>query len=296
MADNSVNSRKPVTPNAIRSRKNGSAPVTMVSAYDYPFARFADEAGIDIIFVSDALASVGLGRSGTQSVTVDEMVYHTKAVRAGAGNSMVLASLPHLSYTTPREAIANASRLIKEGGACAVEIEGCADLAPTVHALTDAGIAVMAHVGLTKKIAGRTGSYRTQGLDADSALTVIEDALALSEAGPFALLLECVPDRIAAVVTQLVPQPTIGIGAGPWCDGQGLVSQDMLGLFDKFLPRFVQQFAQLGLAATDAFMAFKDHVAQRQFPGTAHTTAVADEVLLEMLQRLRHRDVNVSNG
>ena len=287
MTENSAGKRKRVTPDAIRSRKNSGTPITLVSAYDYPFARCADRAGIDIISVSDAFASVGLGRRDTLSVTVDEMIYHTKAVKSGAGDSLVLATLPYLSYSNPRDAIASASRLIKEGGACAVEIEGCADLAPTVHALSDSGIAVVAHVGLTKKIAARTGSYRTQGKDVESALTVIEDSLALADAGAFALILECIPDRIAAVITQLVQEPTIGIGAGPYCDGQGLVTQDMFGLFDKFTPKFVQQFAQLGTSAIDGFRSFKGSVEQKQFPGPSHTVAVGDEVLANMLHRLQ---------
>lgn len=287
MTENIAGQRKRVTPNSIRNRKKSGAPITLVSAYDYPFARCADRAGIDIISVSDALASVGLGRRDTLSVTIEEMIYHTKAVRNGAGNSLVLATLPYLSYTNPRDAVASAGRLIKEGGACAVEIEGCADLAPTVHALHDSGIAVIAHVGLTKKIAARTGSYQTLGKDEDSALAIIEDALALADAGAFALILECIPDRIASVITELVAPPTIGIGAGPYCDGQGLVTQDMLGLFDKFTPKFVHQFAQLGSAAIEGFRSFKENVEQKQFPGQPHTVAVGDQVLMGMLQRLQ---------
>ena len=294
MSQNTAAQRKRVTPNGIRSRKNGADPITLVSAYDYPFARCADEAGIDIIFVSDALASVGLGRGDTLSVTLDEMIHHTKAVKAGSGNSLVLATLPYLSYPNPREAIASASRLVKEGGAQAIEIEGCADLAPTVHALVDCGIAVVAHVGLTKKVAARTGSYRTMGLDAQSALETVEDAMALADAGAFALILECIPDRLAQLITQLVGVPTIGIGAGPYCDGQGLVTQDMLGLFDKFVPKFVQQFAHLGHAAIEGYARFRDSVGQHPFPAAQHTVAADDRVLAEMLQYLRSLDGSAS--
>jgi 3-methyl-2-oxobutanoate hydroxymethyltransferase len=292
MSQNPAVQRKRVTPNGIRSRKNGMDLITLVSAYDYPFARCADEAGIDIIFVSDAFASVGLGRSDTLSVTLEEMIHHTKAVKAGSGHSLVLATLPYLTYPNPREAIASASRLVKEGGAHAVEIEGCADLAPTVHALVDCGIAVVAHVGLTKKIAARTGSYRTMGMDSQSALETVEDAMALADAGAFALILECVPDRLAQLITQLVGVPTIGIGAGPYCDGQGLVSQDMLGLFDKFVPRFVQQFAHLGHAAIEGYARFRDSVGQRQFPAAQHTVVADERVLADMLQHLRSLDGN----
>ncbi|MGB6009405.1 3-methyl-2-oxobutanoate hydroxymethyltransferase [Castellaniella sp.] len=294
MSQNPAVQRKRVTPNGIRSRKNGAGSITMVSAYDYPFARCADEAGIDIVFVSDALASVGLGRSDTLSVTLDEMVHHTKAVRAGAGNSLVLSTLPYLSYPNPREAIASASRLVKEGGANAVEVEGCADLGPTVHALVDSGIAVVAHVGLTKKIAARTGSYRTLGTDMPSALETVEDALSLADAGAFAVILECIPDRLAQLITQLIDVPTIGIGAGPYCDGQGLVTQDMLGLFDKFVPKFVQQFAHLGQAAIEGYVRFRDSVEQRQFPASQHTVRADDQVLADMLRHLRSLDDKVS--
>lgn len=290
MTDTNVAQRKRVTPTSIRGRKHCGPQITLVSAYDYPFARCADRAGIDIIFVSDALASVGLGRGDSLSVTVDEIVYHTKAVRSGAGNSMVLASLPYLSYSNPKEAIANAGRLIKEGGACAVEVEGCAELADTVHALSQSGIAVAAHVGLTKKVAARTGSYRTQAQDTESALAVIEDALALSAAGAFALVLECIPDRIAAVITQLVREPTIGIGAGPYCDGQGLITQDMLGLYDKFKPKFVQQFAQLGDRAIEGFSLFRSDVEAKRFPNQGHAVPIGDEILTDMLRRLQRSE------
>jgi len=279
--------RRPVRPHTIRARKHNGPPITLVSAYDYPFARFADLAEIDIVFVSDALASVGLGRDDTLSVTMDEMVYHTQAVKRGAGNSLVLAALPFLSYSHPKEAIANAGRLLKDGGAAAVEVEGCAELADTVAALTSSGVGVVAHVGLTKKIASRTGSYRTQGQDSESALTIIEDALTLAEAGAFAIILECVPDRVAAIVTDLVSVPTIGIGAGPYCDGQGLISQDMLGLYDKFAPKFVHQFGQLGGAAVDAFRAFQKEVGERRFPAERHTVSVGDDILIEMLNHVQ---------
>lgn len=287
MNSNLNNLRKQVTPNSIRARKNTNSSITLVSAYDYPFAKFAENAGVDIVFVSDAFASVGLGRSDTLSVTVDEVVYHSKAVCAGVDKSLVLAAMPHLTYTSPREAISNASRIIKEGGAAAVEVEGCLDLAPTVKALVDSGIAVVAHVGLTKKIAARTGSYRTQGQDANSALGIIEDAMALADAGAFALILECIPDRLAAVITELVDIPTIGFGAGPYCDGQALITQDLLGLFDKFVPKFVHQYAQLGNQATQAFIEFKESVNQREFPGPNHVVGIDDLVLNEMIQGLR---------
>jgi len=167
-----------------------------------------------------------------------------------------------------------------------VEIEGSADLVPVVRALTKAGIAVVAHVGLTKVLAARTGSYRSQAQDAESAIAIIHDALALSDAGAFALVVECIPDRIAAAITELVPIPTIGIGAGGYCDGQGLVTQDMLGLFEKFTPKFVQKFAALGETARDGFRLFKENVESAAFPGSAHTLAIGDEKLGDIVARL----------
>lgn len=286
MADTPTTNRQKVTPTSLQKRKNSGAPITLVTAYDFPFAQYADDAGIDIVFVSDAFASVGMGLENTLSVTVDEVVYHTRAVRRAITSSLLLASLPFLSYTTAAEAVLNAGRIVREGGAQAVEIEGGAEIAPIVQALTQAGIAVVAHVGLTKVLAARTGSYRSQGQEPESAIRVIEDALALTRAGAFALVLECIPDRIAAVITQLVAVPTIGIGAGPYCDGQGLVTQDMLGLFEKFTPKFVQKFAALGQEARNGFLTFRQSVEQAAFPGSAHTLAIADDTLGAIVAQL----------
>jgi 3-methyl-2-oxobutanoate hydroxymethyltransferase len=281
-----VNTRRPVTPAHLMARKNSGNPITLVTAYDYPFASYAEQAGIDIVFVSDAFASVGMGRENTLSVTVDEVVYHVKAVRKALTSSLLLASLPFLSYTTPAAAIQSAGRIVREGGAQAVEVEGGADLAPIVQALTSAGIAVVGHVGLTKVLASRTGSYRSQAQEPESAIDVIRDAVSIAQAGACALVLECIPDRIAAAITELVPIPTIGIGAGVHCDGQGLVTQDMLGLFDKFTPKFVQKFAALGDEARKGFLVFKQSVKTAAFPGSAHTLSIGDDTLGEIVARL----------
>jgi 3-methyl-2-oxobutanoate hydroxymethyltransferase len=278
--------RRRIAPDAIRRRKGGSSPITLLSAYDYPVARCADLAGIDIVFVSDAFALVGLGRNSTTSVTVDEVSYHTKAVRAGAGACLVLSSLPFLSYSSPDRALASAGRLIKEAEADAVELEGGDELAPIVELLHQNGVAVVAHIGLTKQLIARSGSHRTQGKTADSAVEIIKQAIALEASGAFALILECVPHRLAEIVTSVVKIPTIGIGAGPHCDGQGLVSQDMLGLYDKFCPRFVKQYRQLAHEMTNAFSTFRAEVADKRFPGPEHTTiadaAWSDELRLQL--------------
>lgn len=286
MSATSVNTRKPVTPAHLMARKHSGSPITLVTAYDYPFASYAEQAGIDIVFVSDAFASVGMGQDNTLSVTVDEVVYHVKAVRKALSCSLLLASLPFLSYTTPADAIQSAGRIVREGGAQAVELEGGADVAPIVQALTSAGIAVVGHVGLTKVLASRTGSYRSQAQEPGSAIDVIRDAVTIAQAGACALVLECIPDRIAAAITELVPIPTIGIGAGMHCDGQGLVTQDMLGLFDKFTPKFVQKFAALGDDARRGFHAFKQSVETTAFPGSAHTLSIGDDTLTEIVARL----------
>ncbi|MFG1301958.1 3-methyl-2-oxobutanoate hydroxymethyltransferase [Xanthobacter sp. V3C-3] len=266
--------KRQLTPDAIKAKKAKCEPITLLTAYDYPMARAAHLSEIDIIFASDAFAMVGLGRPTTTSVTVDEVIYHTKAVRAGSGASLVLASLPFLSHGTPEAALSNAGRLIQEGGAHAVEIEGGSEIAPMVEALVRNGIATIAHIGLTKQIIARTGSHRSQGRDIPRAVEILNDALTLEKAGAFALILECVPDRLAKAITAAVSIPTIGIGAGPHCDGQGLVSQDMLGLYDQFCPKFVKQYAGLLEASTDAFAAFREEVSGRTFPPPENTTSV----------------------
>jgi len=276
------NTRRRITPDVIRSKKASGEPITLLSAYDYPIARCADLAGIDIAFVSDAFAVVGLGRSNTSSVTVDEVVYHTRAVRAGAGACLVLSALPFLSYGSPDKALTSAGRLIKEAGADAVELEGGKEIAPTVEFLHGNGIAVVAHIGLTKQTFSRSGSHRTQGKTASQAIEIIQHAIAMEAAGAFALIVECVPDRLAEIITSVVEIPTIGIGAGPHCDGQGLVSEDMLGLYDKFCPKFVRQYRQLGADIKGAFSAFRADVNDRHFPGPEHTS-IADSAWSESL-------------
>lgn len=273
--------RKAITTETIRRKKGASDPVTLVTAYDYPMARWADQADIDIVMVSDAFASVGLGRDDAFSVTIDEMIYHTRAVRAGSGACLTVATMPFLSYTRKQDAVTNAGRLIKEAGAHAVELEGDAGLAKTVRALCDVGIPVLAHVGLTKTVSSLTGGYRTQGRTAQSALSVYNDAAALADAGAFAVVLECIPDRVAKLITKRIAVPTIGIGAGSFCDGQALVSQDLLGMFDKFRPKFVKQYAALGDAAIEAISRFRTDVSQQRFPAAEHTQTIDDDAFAE---------------
>jgi 3-methyl-2-oxobutanoate hydroxymethyltransferase len=278
--------RRKVTPARVLGAKKTGRKLILVSAYDYPMARWADLAGVDMVFVSDAFGTVGLGRENSLSVTVDELVYHTRAVKAGAGQCLVLSSLPFMSYHKLDEAVTNAGRLLKEGGAEAIEIEGCRGIEETVAALVRVGIPTVGHIGLTRKTVSRLGSFRVQGRDAESALAIIQDALTLSTAGVFALILECIPDRLAQIITSLVDVPTIGFGAGVHCDGQGLISQDMLGLYDKFCPRFVKQFAHLSETTVEAFRTFAGEVQAGSFPGPEHSFTMEDQVLQELLSRV----------
>lgn len=274
--------RKQVTPKAILKRKGDANKISLVTAYDYPMAKWASAAEIDIVFVSDAFATVGLGRENTFSVSVDEVIYHTRAVKAGAGQCLILASMPFMSHSTPKEAVDNATRLIKEGGAHAVEIEGTRDTSKSIKAIVEAGIPVVGHVGLTKYIASKTGQYINQGKTKTTAIDIIEDARAFEKAGAFAVVVECIPQRIAKVMTETVGIPTIGFGAGPDCDGQALVSQDMLGIFDKFCPKFVKKYADFTNTATGAFTAFRWEINNGGFPQDIHNISIDDDVVSEV--------------
>lgn len=262
----------------------------MLSAYDFGMARCADQAGVDIVFVSDAFATIGMGRASTKSATVDEVIYHTRAVKAGAGASLVVSSMPFLSYVSPDHALENARRIICEGGADAVEIEGAAIDAGVVRALVDNGVPVIAHAGLTKQVATRNGRYSTEGKTAERALEIAHDAIRFAEAGAFALVLECVPDLLARVITRTIPIPTIGFGAGPYCDGQGLISHDLLGLFELFLPKFAKRYTSLSQETIRAFKNFRTEVADGIFPEPQHCVPLNISVLTEMLNETEGRD------
>lgn len=281
-----VRKRKKVTPLALlRKRRNGEK-ITMVSAYDYPTACWADKAWVDIVFVSDALATVGLGRESVLSVTVDEIVYHTKAVKNGSGNCLVLAAMPFQSYSSRDRGIENAARIVMEGGAHAVEIEGDRRVAGIVAGIVQSGIPVVAHIGLTKSIASRTGHYQVQGKNADSALSLVEDAIAFEEAGATALVIECVPRELARIITSRVSIPTISIGSGPDCSGQGLVTQDMLGIFDEFCPSFVKRYGSFSIEAVNALKKFVNEVDQGMFPSQPHSKSLDPAVMNELLQEV----------
>lgn len=253
---------------AVRERKvrAGAAPLVMVTAYDAPGARLADAAGVDMLLVGDSLAMVVLGHPDTLSVTVDDMAHHTAAVARAEPEALVVADLPWLSYhVSSQDTICNAARLIR-AGAQAVKLEGGSGRAPMIEALVTAEIPVMGHIGLTPQSVHALGGFRVQGRTAEAAIQLVESAKALEHAGCFAVVLEGVPADVAGLVTDAVGVPTIGIGAGPDCDGQVLVYHDLLGLQDDLLPRFVRRYAELGAATVDALERFAADVRARRFP------------------------------
>ncbi|MBC7347417.1 MAG: 3-methyl-2-oxobutanoate hydroxymethyltransferase [Clostridia bacterium] len=246
--------------------------ITMLTAYDYGQAQLVEEAGVDMILVGDSLGMTMLGLPSTVPVTMAEMLHHTKAVVRGAPNTFVIADLPFLSYQVSREeAIRNAGLLVKEGGADAVKLEGGGAMVAVAQAVVQAGIPVQGHLGLTPQTATQLGGYRVQGKEAAQAQAIVQDAKALEEAGCFSLVLECVPMGLAAEITRALSIPVIGIGAGPDCDGQVLVYHDVLGLFRRFVPRFVKQYAQLREPIINAFQTYIQEVREGRFPDEAHS-------------------------
>lgn len=276
-----------VTIASLRSKKIRNEAITMLTAYDFPMARLLHRAGIDIILVSDALGTVGLGRPEAVSVTVDEMIYHTQACRNGAGTCMVVTTMPFGSYNNGIEAVSNATRIMKEGKADAVHLEGTYEDAPTIKAIIQSGIPVMGHIGIIKQKIVRSGVFRIQGRTASEAVEVVKDALNMVQAGVFALVLECVPSPLAEAITRAVEVPTIGIGAGSACDGQGLVSQDMLGLYKELSPRFLKVYADLETVILKAVSAFHQDVQHGIFPGPEHAYSISEEELTQLVDVLQ---------
>ena len=255
----------------LQRKRDKGQPITMLTAYDYPAAKLVDEAGVDAILVGDTLAMTVLGHRDTVSVTVDDMLHHCKAVARGASRALLVGDMPFMSYqVSRREAVRNAGRYMKEAHMDAVKLEGGVEVAETVRSIVSAGVPVMGHVGLTPQTATQLGGYKVQATTAAAALKLRDDALALQEAGCFAVVLEAVPSAVAQAVTEKLSVPTIGIGAGAGCAGQVLVFHDVLGLFDGFVPKFVKQFAQLREPMLQALQAFRCEVEAGTFPGEAH--------------------------
>ena len=270
--------RKPVTVRTFQAKRERGEPITMVTAYDYPTAQLAEDAGIDSILVGDSLAMVVLGHETTLSVTMDEMIHHAKAVRRGASTPLLVGDMPFMSYqVSPEEALRNAGRFLQEADMDAVKLEGGREVVPQVRAIVGAGIPVMGHVGLTPQSIHALGGWRVQGRTPEAARELLDDALALQEAGCFSIVLESVPTRLATYVTERLDIPTIGIGAGPQASGQVLVMHDLLGLFDRFQPKFVKRYALLGADARSALGAFRDEVLARDFPTADHGYTMTDE-------------------
>jgi 3-methyl-2-oxobutanoate hydroxymethyltransferase len=270
----------------IQQAKEEGRKLVMVTAYDYPFGLLAAEAEVDIVLIGDSVGMVVMGLEGTVEVTMEHMIHHIKAVVRGCKGPLVVGDMPFMSYNTSiREAIHNAGRLMKEGGCDVVKLEGGVHFAPTIEAIVKAGIPVQGHIGLTPQTAGALGGFKMQGRDANAAKQIIDDAKALENAGVFSIILEAVPAPLGKLVTEAVKVPVIGIGAGPDVDGQVLVTHDMIGLFEKFIPKFVKQYTQIRPTILDALNRFKEDVQSVTFPGPEHSFKMPDEAL-EQLKKL----------
>jgi 3-methyl-2-oxobutanoate hydroxymethyltransferase len=277
-----MSANRKITPSSLLRKKRRGEKITLLTSYDFSMAKLINEAGVDIILVSDAVGTVGLGRPEAVSVSVDEMIYHTQAVRNGAGTSMVVTTLPFGSYETTEQAVETAVRFMKEGKADAVHFEGVAADAPKAAAIVDAGIPLIAHVGIIKQKIVRSGAFRIQGRTASSASNVLEDVVAFNQAGACAIILECIPASLGEVITKSLRIPTISIGAGPACDGQALVTQDMLGLFKELSPKFLKVYLDLSDIIVRALTQFREEVEQGVFPTEDHSYTI-DEGELELL-------------
>ncbi len=261
-----------ITIHTLGRMKQRGERIAMLTAYDYPTAKLLDEAGIDALLVGDSLGMVVLGYPTTLPVTMEDMLHHCKAVARGASRALLVGDLPFMAYQASREeAVRNAGRLLKEGQMEAVKLEGGREVAEAVHAIVAAGIPVMGHLGLTPQAVHRMGGYRIQGRDAAAAERIREDATILEKAGAFALVLEGVPAELGREITAAVSIPTIGIGAGPGCDGQVLVTHDLLGLFEDLRPSFVKRYAELAPLLREAFARYREEVRAGTFPGPEHS-------------------------
>jgi len=274
---------KKITIQDIKQAKKDNRKLTMVTAYDYPFGLMADEAGVDIVLVGDSLGMVVMGLDGTVEVTMEHMIHHIKAVVRGCKNALVVGDMPFMSYNTSiRDAIINSGRLMKEGGCDVIKLEGGVDFAPTVEAIVKAGIPVQGHIGLTPQTASALGGFKMQGKDAQAAKRIVDDARALEDAGVFSMILEAVPAPLGKIIAGAVSIPVIGIGAGSQVDGQVLVTHDMIGLFDKFIPKFVKQYTKIRPIIIDAMKAYKEEVTNEAFPAQEHSFTMSDKALEEL--------------
>jgi len=274
----------------IQQAKEENRKLAMVTAYDYPFGLLADEAGIDIVLVGDSLGMVVMGLDGTVAVNMEHMIHHIRAVTRGCKNPFIVGDMPFMSYNTSiREAIMNAGRLLKEGGCESIKLEGGVDFAQTIEAIVKAGIPVQGHIGLTPQTASALGGFKMQGADAAAARRIIDDAKALEDAGVFSMILEAVPAPLGKLVAEAVKVPVIGIGAGPDVDGQVLVTHDMIGLFDKFVPKFVKQYTNIRKIILDALSEYKQEVLDVEFPAPEHSFKM-QKGALDQLKKLMEKE------
>ncbi|MHA1657693.1 MAG: 3-methyl-2-oxobutanoate hydroxymethyltransferase [Promethearchaeota archaeon] len=261
-----------MTAKKIIEKKQKGEKIVTITSYDYSFAKIVDKSDIDLILVGDSLSMVMLGYSNTLSVTMDEMIHHTKAVTRGVSNALVVGDMPFLSYKVNiKEAIKNAGRFIQEGGAEAVKVEGGTEICPTIKAIINADIQVMGHIGLTPQAIYKFGGFMVQGKTVETAKKLILDAKNLQEAGVFSIVLESIPWQISKLITSVIDIPTIGIGAGPYCDGQILVIHDMLGIFTDFKPKFLKYFGNIGESIHNALISYKNEVEKGIYPGKEHS-------------------------
>lgn len=268
---------KKITVKDFRELK-GARKISMLTAYDASMARLVDGAGIDALLVGDSLGMVTLGYDSTLPVTMEEMLHHTAAVSRGAAQALIIADMPFGSYQiSPEQAVGNGIRFLKEGGCAAVKIEGGEEVCNTVRALVKAGVPVLGHIGLTPQTAGQLGGYKVQGKDLAAARKLLDDARSLDAAGVFGIVLEALPASLAAAITKAVAVPTIGIGAGPYCDGQVLVMHDLIGLFEKFIPSFVKQYVNLAPQIKAAVRNYIGEVESGAFPGPEHSFASKED-------------------
>jgi 3-methyl-2-oxobutanoate hydroxymethyltransferase len=267
-----------ITIHDLQSMKARGEPITMLTAYDYPTALLIDRSGIDMILVGDSLGMVVHGFETTLPVTMDMMILHCRAVRRGVERAFLVGDMPFMSYqVNQEEAKRNAARFLAEGGVGAVKLEGGQPMAATVRALVEIGIAVQGHIGLTPQSISAMGGFKVQGKSLDAARRLLADARALQDAGAFSIVLEGIPAQLAGLITRSISIPTIGIGAGAACDGQVLVTHDLLGLFDRFTPKFVRQYANIGQAMSEAFAAYREDVRGGAFPAQEHSFGMPDE-------------------
>lgn len=276
---------KKFTVKSFQKAKDEKRQISVLTAYDYSMAKILDSAGVDALLVGDSLGMVVQGHDSTISVTIDDMIYHAKAVTRAAKRALVIVDMPFMSYhVSVEESVKNAGRLMKEGGAHAVKLEGGVEFAETIRQIVLAQIPVMGHLGLTPQSLHMFGGFKVQGKNLSQAQKIIDDAKALEDAGVFSITLECVPEELSKIISETVNIPTIGIGAGKYCDGQVLVSNDMLGMYSDFVPKFVKQYAHLSSDIEDAVKTYIKEINESSFPEKKHTFTIDEDVLNNLIK------------